>query len=108
MTPVETGAPLAPNSYVLHVSDGDFDQLDAEYELNRKTFSRHLDNYIRDSGWQTYGPVIVEFTPSAELHTGQMRVTAVVDPDARPSLNPIGAGQAPRRPRPTENPAAHI
>jgi len=109
LTPVETGAPLAPNSYVLHVSDGDFDQLDAEYELNRKTFSRHLDNYIRDSGWQTYGPVIVEFTPSAELHTGQMRVTAVVDPDARPrpESDRGRAGPAPT-PRPTENPAAHI
>ncbi|MFT3901477.1 MAG: DUF3662 domain-containing protein [Gordonia sp. (in: high G+C Gram-positive bacteria)] len=81
---LDAGVYLAANSYVLYVSEADFAALDDEYELNRKTFSRHLNDFIRDSGWQTYGPVVVEFDPTTELHSGQMRVTASVDPDAAP------------------------
>lgn len=46
---------LAANSYTLLFSPTDHEHIAAEYELNRKRFSKHLENYIKDNGWQTYG-----------------------------------------------------
>ncbi|GAB37117.1 DUF3662 and FHA domain-containing protein [Gordonia otitidis] len=78
------GTILAANSYSLLFSPTDHDHIAAEYELNRKTFSKHLENFIADNGWQTYGKVVVEFDQSPALHTGIFRARGRVDPDARP------------------------
>lgn len=91
------GGKLAPNAYTLVVSSTDHQEMAAEYELNRKTFSKHLENFIRDNGWQTYGDVVVEFTHSPTLHTGQFRARGTINPDARPGPIPT-AGAAPRPP----------
>lgn len=78
------GSMLADNSYVVRLSPSDLERVAAEYELNRKTFSRHLENFIADNGWQTYGPVIVEFEEQDNLHTGQFRAQSTINPDLRP------------------------
>ncbi|MCK0439049.1 DUF3662 and FHA domain-containing protein [Gordonia alkaliphila] len=78
------GASLVANSYVVTLSSSDLDHVGDEYELNRKIFSRHLEDFIRDNGWQTYGPVVVEFDQVDALHTGQFRTRGVIDPDVRP------------------------
>ncbi|ALG83260.1 DUF3662 and FHA domain-containing protein [Gordonia phthalatica] len=87
------GSTLVANSYTLILSDSDFESVSAEYELNRKTFSRHLEDFIRDNGWQTYGSVVVEFDPEPSLHTGQFRTRGVVDPDV--SARPVAPPGAP-------------
>ncbi|MFW0783693.1 FhaA domain-containing protein [Gordonia sp. CPCC 206044] len=84
------GAILAPNSYTLLFSPTDFTHIAAEYELNRRTFSKHLENYIADNGWQTYGRVVVEFDQSPSLHTGMFRARGAVNPDVRPRPVPSG------------------
>lgn len=86
------GAVLAANSYSLRLSSSDAAAFGEEYELNRKTFSRHLENFIRDNGWQTYGPVVVEFDEAPELHTGQFHTHGSVNPDAAP--RPVNRGSA--------------
>lgn len=78
------GTRLAPNRYVVRVGDTDFDEMSEEYDLTRKTFSKHLENFIRDNGWQTYGDVVVELEKTPQLHTGMFRAHGVVDPDAAP------------------------
>ncbi|SIR98743.1 DUF3662 and FHA domain-containing protein [Williamsia sterculiae] len=78
------GSRLASNSYTVVVSSTDYDEMAAEYELNRKAFSKHLENFIHDNGWQTYGDVVVELEQSPALHTGMFRAHGRVDPDARP------------------------
>ncbi|MGV9826850.1 MULTISPECIES: DUF3662 and FHA domain-containing protein [unclassified Gordonia (in: high G+C Gram-positive bacteria)] len=78
------GAILAANSYTLLFSPTDHDQIAAEYELNRRRFSKHLENFIKDNGWQTYGKVVVEFDQSPSLHTGMFRARGTVNPDATP------------------------
>lgn len=78
------GTVLAPNSYTLLFSPTDYGHIAAEYELNRRTFSKHLENFIRDNGWQTYGRVVVEFEQSPSLHTGMFRTRGAVNPDAVP------------------------
>lgn len=79
--PLDGGHNLAPNSFVITINSSDHNELAGDRELTVKAFSRHLDDYIRDQGWQTYGDVVVRFEPSPTLHTGQFRATGSVDPD---------------------------
>ncbi|OZE33588.1 peptide-binding protein [Rhodococcus sp. 05-2254-6] len=79
--PLDGGHLLAPNSYVITINSSDHAELAGDRELTVKAFSRHLDDYIRDQGWQTYGDVVVRFEPSPTLHTGQFRASGSVDPD---------------------------
>jgi hypothetical protein len=94
------GTKLAPNRYDIVLGETDHRRLAAEYELNRKTFSKHLENYIRDNGWQTYGDVVVEFQYSPTLHTGQFRAHGAVDPDAAPMPVSSTAQPVPNRQEP--------
>eukprot|EP01133_Synstelium_polycarpum_P021142 gene21142-25399_t len=75
------GILLAPNNYVITINNSDHEELAADRELTTKAFSRHLQDFIRDQGWQTYGDISVTFEPSPTLHTGQFRTRGTVDPD---------------------------
>ncbi|KIQ19373.1 FhaA domain-containing protein [Rhodococcus sp. MEB064] len=78
---LDGGHLLAPNAYVIAISDSDHEQLASDHDLTTKAFSRHLQDFITEQGWQTYGKVVVRFAPSSTLHTGQFRTSATVDPD---------------------------
>lgn len=92
--PLEGGHQLAPNSYVITINSSDHEELAAERDLTVKAFSRHLQDYIRDQGWQTYGDVVVRFQPSPTLHTGQFRASGSVDPDVGRSATATGDASA--------------
>ncbi len=96
------GTVLVANRYNLQLSSADYAEIAAEYELNRKMFSKHLDTYIRDNGWQTYGQVVVEFAETPALHIGIFRVQGAVDPDARP--RPIRPPTQPAPAQPASQP----
>ena len=51
-------------------------------------FAKHLAGYLGDQGWETYGDVVVRFEQADNLHTGQYRARAVVNPDAAPGARP--------------------
>ncbi|MEV0682417.1 FhaA domain-containing protein [Nocardia sp. NPDC050378] len=95
---LEGGHQLAPNSYVITINESDFGKLDADHDLTTKAFAKHLQDYIREQGWQTYGEVHVAFEASPTLHTGMFRASGRVDPDA-------GRGTVPPRPGPPQRPA---
>ncbi|MFD3509955.1 FhaA domain-containing protein [Nocardia sp. NPDC058666] len=95
---LEGGHRLAPNSYVITINETDHGKLDADHDLTTKAFAKHLQDYIREQGWQTYGEVHVAFEASPTLHTGMFRASGRVDPDA-------GRGTAPPRPEPPQRPA---
>lgn len=106
---------LAPNSYVITVNESDLGQLvqgegQENHDLTVRAFAKHLQDYIREQGWQTYGEVHVEFEASPTLHTGQFRTRGRVDPDAggdraRPPGTPPGPEQPPRpNPQPGAGP----
>ncbi|MCM6776941.1 DUF3662 domain-containing protein [Nocardia sp. CDC159] len=81
VTELDGGHLLAPNSYVITINPSDLQRLDADHELTTRAFAKHLQDYIRDQGWQTYGEVHVEFEASPTLHTGMFRTRGRVDPD---------------------------
>ena len=91
---------LAPNEYVITLSDSDYQKLSSDRDLTAQSFARHLAGYIADQGWQTYGEVVVRLEPADGLRTGQYRARAVVNPDAspaddpRPSTAAVGPGQS--------------
>ncbi|MDH3048226.1 DUF3662 domain-containing protein, partial [Gordonia alkanivorans] len=102
------GTVLAANSYTLLLSPSDHDHIAAEYELNRKTFSKHLEHFINDNGWQTYGKVVVEFEQSPSLHTGIFRARGTVNPDVRPRPVPSRSGRPDGAPSKAPRPPAGL
>ncbi len=82
---LEGGHLLAPNEYVITLSEPDFAKAMADPDLTSDTFAKHLVGYVHDQGWQTYGDVVVRFEQSPKLHTGQFRARAAVNPDATPA-----------------------
>lgn len=79
---------LAPNDYVITLSNSDYERFSTDREFTAGAFARHLEGYLQEQGWQTYGEVVVRFEQSEGLHTGQYRARAVVNPDADPSPPP--------------------
>jgi hypothetical protein len=88
---LEGGHRLAPNAYVITVNSSDHERLANDRDLTVRAFSRHLEDYIREQGWQTYGDIQIRFEASEVLHTGQFRATGVVDPDV---VNPDARSRA--------------
>src|SRR5689334_13448887 len=72
---------LAPNDYVITLSVPDYQKVSADPDLTSSTFAKHLEGYIHEQGWQTYGDVVVRFEASPNLHTGQFRARGAVNPD---------------------------
>ncbi|MGQ4598866.1 FhaA domain-containing protein [Nocardia sp. R6R-6] len=99
---------LAANSYVITINPSDFAQLDADHDLTTRAFAKHLQDYIREQGWQTYGEVHVAFEASPTLHTGQFRASGRVDPDvghrAGAARSPESPPQRPAHPQPGAGP----
>ncbi|AYF74687.1 DUF2662 domain-containing protein [Nocardia yunnanensis] len=103
---------LAPNSYVITVNESDLrhlvngegqpdrDLATQDYELTKRAFAKHLQDHIREQGWQTYGEVHVEFEASPTLHTGQFRTRGRVDPDVGGRAGPSPGPERPQRPNP--------
>lgn len=50
---LEGGHLLVPNSYVVTINSADHEKLAADHDLTVRTFSRHLEDFIREQGWQT-------------------------------------------------------
>ncbi|MBJ8346403.1 DUF3662 and FHA domain-containing protein [Antrihabitans sp. YC2-6] len=101
VTELEGGHLLAPNCYVVTINASDHEKLAADHDLTVRTFSKHLEDYIREQGWQTYGSVLVEFEASPTLHTGQFRASGRVDPDVDRTQRPPS-----QRPPATPQPGA--
>jgi len=101
---LDGGHYLAPNSYVVTINESDHAKLASDHELTVKSFARHLEGYIREQGWQTYGDIDVRFEPSPTLHTGQFRTAGSVDPDAH--RGDAGASGSDPRARRTPTPVS--
>lgn len=76
------GRILAPNEYVITLSYTDFEKVNADPDLTPSAFAKHLEGFVHERGWQTYGEVVVRFEPSPGLHTGQFRAHGAVNPDS--------------------------
>ena len=95
---VVDGHLLVSNSYTITLARSDYASFTEDEALAVKTFSRHLSDHISEQGWETYGPVAVTFVERDDLHTGQMRIDGVVDPEAAAAPAPAPGHPAPSSP----------
>ncbi len=106
---VGRGRILAPNDYIITLGEADYRKVSADPDRTSATFARHLEGFIHDQGWQTYGDVVVRFEPSPSLHTGQFRARGAVNPDTTTHEPPAARDRAstaePGVPAMTDNPS---
>jgi hypothetical protein len=96
------GRLLAPNHYQVLLGAQDHERLagDEQDELRiTQLLAEGLREHLAESGWDTYGDVVVSLERSEALHTGQFRTSSSVDPDvkaaSRRSAQPRTAGDRP-------------
>ncbi|MEJ2852488.1 MULTISPECIES: FhaA domain-containing protein [unclassified Saccharothrix] len=80
------GRLLAPNHYMVLLGPEDHDRLagDGQDELRiTRALGDSIREYLDESGWDTYGDVVVSLERSDALHTGQFRTSSSVDPDVK-------------------------
>jgi hypothetical protein len=90
------GHRLAPNRYTVLLGPADHDKLAGD-ERDEQQISHALEDcvaeHLAEHGLETYGDVVVFVERSDALHTGQLRISSSVDPDARRrSAPPRNAG----------------
>ncbi|MEV8436332.1 FhaA domain-containing protein [Actinosynnema sp. NPDC051121] len=80
------GRLLAPNHYKVLLGPQDHDRLagDGQDELRiTQLLGDSIREHLEESGWDTYGDVVVSLERSDALHTGQFRTSSSVDPDVK-------------------------
>jgi hypothetical protein len=80
------GRLLAPNHYKVLLGPQDHERLagDEQDELRiTQLLAEGLREHLAESGWDTYGDVVVSLERSEALHTGQFRTSSSVDPDVK-------------------------
>ncbi|WP_209623463.1 DUF3662 and FHA domain-containing protein [Saccharothrix coeruleofusca] len=80
------GRLLAPNHYQVLLGPQDHDRLagDGQDELRiTQLLGDSIREHLEESGWDTYGDVVVSLERSDALHTGQFRTSSSVDPDVK-------------------------
>ncbi len=109
-------AAIAPNSYRVRLGPTDRQGLGSDEVSVASALSDMIREYLDEQGWQTFGDVAVTLEQSESLHTGQFRISSIVDPDVgrrspqarsgvgRMSQPPGESDRNPRQPPPGHDP----
>jgi hypothetical protein len=86
-------ASIAPNHYRVRLGPTDRQGLGSDEESVASALSDMIREYLDEQGWQTFGDVAVSLEQSESLHTGQFRISSIVDPDVGRRSPHHGAGE---------------
>ncbi len=75
------GRTVAPNRYLVRLGPTDHDGVGRDEERVASALSTMIREYLDEQGWQTFGDVAVTLEESDVLHTGQFRISSLIDPD---------------------------
>jgi len=97
------GRAVAPNRYTVELGPADSADVGEDIRRVSAALSTSLGDYVREQGWDTYAAVQVTLRESPRLHTGQFRISSIVDPSVAARPHPTGyrteydaaAGRAP-------------
>ena len=91
---------IAPNSFRVRLGPTDREVLGADEASVGSALSDLIREYLDEQGYQTFGDVAVTLEQSDSLHTGQFRISSIVDPDVdRRSRNSrAGVGRMTQQP----------
>lgn len=78
----QDGNLLAPNMFNVEVSANDLESMLQDRPRLTEDLADRLSRYIRNQGWSTASPVVVEVKAQDGLHTGQLKVEARFDSSA--------------------------
>ena len=97
------GHTIAPNHFVVRLGTSDRRKLAADEDRVAQALSEMIRDYLDEQGWQTFGDVAVTVDDAPSLHTGQFRVSSMIDPDVdrrarRASQPSAGVGQMSQQP----------
>ena len=96
------GRTIAPNHYIVRLGHTDRDDVGPDEDRVASALSSMIREYLGEQGWQTFGDVAVTLEVSDSLHTGQFRVSSLVDPDVDRRSAPRNAGVRPMSQYPDE------
>ena len=85
-------ATIAPNHYRVRLGPTDRQGLGADEASVASALSDMIREYLDEQGWQTFGDVAVSLEQSESLHTGQFRISSIVDPDVGRGLPQARSG----------------
>ncbi|SDO57689.1 FHA domain-containing protein [Nakamurella panacisegetis] len=77
----QAGRTIAPNRYTVRLGPSDHDGVGHDEQRVASALSTMIREYLDEQGWQTFGDVAVTLEESDVLHTGQFRISSLVDPD---------------------------
>ena len=77
----QAGRTIAPNRYTVRLGPTDRDGVGQDDERVASALSTMIREYLDEQGWQTFGDIAVTLEASDVLHTGQFRISSLVDPD---------------------------
>ncbi len=84
------GRLVAPNHFVVRLGPTDRKGIGEDEKRVATALSDTLREYLQEQGYDTFGAIEVELEEAPSLHTGQFRISSLVDPDAgarRPQRN---------------------
>jgi hypothetical protein len=77
----QDGYSIAPNSYRVRLGPTDRQVLGAAEASVASALGDMIREYLHEQNWETFGDIEVSLEQSDALHTGQFRITSLVDPD---------------------------
>ncbi len=86
----QDGRAIAPNRFIVQLGPSDHADVGDDVRRVSSAFTDMLSNYVADQGWETFADVDVSLQESDLLHTGQFRITSLVDPDVGRRHEPGG------------------
>lgn len=89
------GRAIAPNKFIVQLGPSDSADVGDDMRRVSSAFTDMLANYVADQGWDTFAAVDVSLQESDLLHTGQFRITSLVDPDVGPRRATLAAAPGP-------------
>ncbi|WP_420156828.1 FhaA domain-containing protein [Nocardiopsis sp. CNT-189] len=75
---VAQGRTLVPNDFIVELSAGDSEQMDAMADSIGQELAKLARDYATEQGYSFVGPVRVHFSSDAELQTGRFRIRSGV------------------------------
>ncbi len=87
----QSGRAIAPNRYTVELGPADSADVGDDIRRVSAALSTSLGEYVHEQGWDTYAPVQVTLRESPRLHTGQFRISSIVDPSVV-APRPAGVG----------------
>jgi hypothetical protein len=99
------GRMIAPNHFKVRLGPTDRKGIGDDEKRVATALSDTIREYLVEQGYDTFGDIEVDLEEAPSLHTGQFRVSSIVDPDAGPRRPSAPSGGRPVPDQPYQPPA---